>query len=655
MPSLHPSPGIRGWHPGESTLHTKLGFTRAVETKWRSIEPQLREQHRIFHTSNLPFIPMTAIDENGRPWAGIAAGKTGEVGFVKGDKGDLRTLEISGRGWSGDPWFDNLRNLSGDFEGDDEGMRSGERVLTAGLRIEFSTRRRNKFAGRVRGVEILKDKGVDGEGEYVVDLEVNEAVGNCPKYINTRILDPYPSTNPRLMHQTKHMPPTSRLPEEITNMITASDTIFIATLYKSTPSTASKFPSHAGMNARGGLSGFIRVSSLDGRTIIVPDYSGNRFMSSLGNIEASGVAGFTIVDFESGDVLYLTGTARILIGPPAMEIMKRHVCVVVFETTGYILVRDALPVRQRVGSAIGRSPYSPKVKYLVEEAESHSGAEGNHKACLESAVQLSEDLAVFKFKVLSKADAHSPLRIRPGQAIVLDFMDWLGPPEYRHMADSAPGSLNGDRVRAWTVSSAHKDQDATWFELTMREMKGGAVTGALFDILRRSSQTLDERIEIGEDVVTDIVGVTGDFFLGNNSINALWVAGGIGMTPFLAMLEALGHRENSTGDIVFALSTREPDIMLEFVGKLLRNIPVSVSVMLDLFTHSPISIDTEIFESGNIRISIRNGRIGPEYWKTISTGRDVLICGPDGFGNAAVEGLRAAGVPNGKIHREGFY
>ncbi|KAL4943223.1 hypothetical protein BDV06DRAFT_144201 [Aspergillus oleicola] len=649
MPSA--LPGIQGWHPGESTLHTKLGFSSAVSTKWRSIEPQLREQHRVFHTSNLPFIPMTAIDEFGRPWAGIAAGGSGEVGFVSGSKENLKRLEFWGRGWRGDPWFElaSTWNEAGKMED----MK--ERALTAGLGIEFSTRRRNKFAGILRGVEVVEDGKGKTEGKYVVDLEVNEAVGNCPKYINTRTLDPYPNTNPRVIYQVLHMNTGDRLPEDVIHMITTADSVFIASLYKSTPSTSSEFPSHAGMNARGGLPGFIRVSPRDERTVVLPDYSGNRFMSSLGNIEASGVAGFTIVDFESGDVLYLTGDARILVGPPAMEIMKRHACVVVFETTGYTLVGDALPVRQRPGSVIGRSPYSPKVKYMVEEAEAQSGSGSSHKAQLESALQLSEDLAVFKFKILSKLDVSSSLRIQPGQAIVLDFMDWLGPPEYQHMADSAPGSLNDDRVRTWTVSSAHENQEASWFELTMREMKGGAVTGTLFDILRRSPQGLRQAVAINEPVITDIVGVTGDFFLSDNNIDALWVAGGIGMTPFLAMLEALASREAAKGDIVFALSTREPELMLGLVGKLLKNVPTSVNVKLELFTRSPVSFDTSDFGGENIQSSIRNGRIGPDYWKIISKNKDVLICGPDGFANSAVEDLRAAGVPNGKIHREGFY
>jgi NAD(P)H-flavin reductase len=453
------------------------------------------------------------------------------------------------------------------------------------------------------------------------------------------------------------MPSNTRLPDPVIEMIKAADTVFIATLYTSTPSTASKFPSHAGMNARGGLPGFIRVRPSDGRTIVLPDYSGNRFMSSLGNIEVNGVAGFTIVDFESGDVLYLTGKARNLIGDEAREVMSRHASVTVLETTGYTLVAGALPVRQRPGSRIGRSPYSPKVRYLVEEAESELGGSIAHKAQLESAVQLSDDLAIFRFKVIPKPGA-APLHIRPGQAIVLDFMDWLGPPAYSHMADSAPGSINDDRVRTWTVSSSHEDGDITWFELTMREMKGGTVTGALFDILREQAggKTGGQvAIDIARPVVVDVVGVSGEFTIGEGKIDALWVAGGIGITPFLAMLNALARREKVSGDIKLALSTREPDIMLGLMRDSLQRLSKTIRVAIALFTRSPVNVSLSELQGPNQQITVREGRIGPDYWPTISRGKDVLICGPNEFGDAAVEGLQAAGIPNEKIQREGFY
>lgn len=442
------------------------------------------------------------------------------------------------------------------------------------------------------------------------------------------------------------MEPTDRLPPAVIEMISTADTVFIASVYKSTPETASQFPSHAGMNARGGLPGFVRVLPSDGRSVVLPDYSGNRFMSSLGNIESSRLAGFTIISFETGDILYLTGKATVLIGPPALEIMKRHASITILETTGYTLVKDALPVRQRPGSEIGRSPYSPKIKYLVEEDQLQSGASDTHKARLESAVQLSNDLAVLRFKVIS-TDKGSPLRIQPGQAIVLDFMDWIGPPEYHHMADSAPGSINDDRVRTWTVSSYNEEG---WFELTMREMKGGVVTGALFDVLRKNIPPAKwgRTVPVAQTVVPDIVGVTGDFILGDGDLNVLWVAGGIGITPFLSMLQALACGQRK-GDIQFVLSTREPTIMLDLVRELLMNSPPTVNIKIDLFTRYPLDAEN------STRISIHQGRIGPEYWKTVSTDKDVFICGPNEFGNAATEGLRDIGIPNERIHREGFY
>ncbi|KAL4910386.1 hypothetical protein BDW74DRAFT_173842 [Aspergillus multicolor] len=638
---------LHGWHPGETKLHNLLNFPESIASSYVAIESQLREQHRTFHTSNLPFIPITVIDKDGRPWAGIAAGRSGEIGFVKSP--NTRTLDLEVKTWDGDPLAELLENWNNKGE--------EERALTAGLGIEFSTRRRNKFAGAIRAT----DAAVGGKGEYVVRVEVNEAVGNCPKYINTRQLYSYPDTNPTIAYQvpptSMHM--TSPLPMPVINMIGSADTVFIASVYRSNPSTASEYPSHAGMNARGGLPGFIRVLPSDGRTIVLPDYSGNRFLSSLGNIEASGLAGFTIVDFETGDVLYLTGTAKNVVGDEVGKIMKRHAgTVTVLEVTGYTLVKDALPVRQAPGSVVGQSPYSPKVKYLVEEADEQGAGDATHKARLESARQLSHDLAVFRFEVESNTPEAKPLKILPGQAIVLDFMDWLGPPTYQHMADAAPGSINDDRVRTWTVSSAHEDGNITWFELTIREMKGGAVTGALFRILRKHPRTLKHQVHIGDSVVADIIGVTGDFVISNGEIDVLWVAGGIGITPFLAMLDALVSRgENVSGDLILALSTREPDIMLELLRKHLEIFPKSVALTIDLFTRASVEADIQApaFKAPNIITRIHGGRIGPEYWESVPNNKEVFICGPNEFGNVVVESLRAAGVPDRKIQREGFY
>lgn len=480
---------------------------------------------------------------------------------------------------------------------------------------------------------------------------------NCPKYINVRTFEGHPSTNPSIALQSLHLEPTERLPDEVVDLITSSDTVHIASKYVSEASTAAEFPSHAGMNSRGGLPGFIRVMPSDGRTVILPDYSGNKMLTSLGNIESTGLGALTFVSYTTGDVLYLTGTGRVLIGPPALEIMVRQASILALEVTGYTLVHDAFPVRQKQGTEVERSPYSPKVKYLVDEPAALAGGGGGQKAKVVSGRQLAEDLAVFRFEVLTKPGA-AGLKIRPGQAVVLDFMDWIGPPQYRHMADDSPQSINDDRVRTWTVSSAHEDQDAAWFEMTMREMKGGAVTGALFDLLRKQPHnTWGQCTAIDGDIVMEVVGVTGDFFIKPGAVNLLLVAGGIGLTPFLSMLSALAGRGSSVeGEVTLTLSAREADVFMDLIRQVLAKISPSVRMRIDLFTKMK-NFDADGLANGdNCRVVVHEGRIPATYWADVADGdKDVFICGPGGFGDAAMEGLRALDVPLDRIHREGFY
>jgi hypothetical protein len=45
---------------------------------------------------------------------------------------------------------------------------------------------------------------------------------------------------------------------------------------------------------------------------VVPDYAGNRFFNTLGNLTANPRAGLLFIDFASGDLLLLTGTTTII-------------------------------------------------------------------------------------------------------------------------------------------------------------------------------------------------------------------------------------------------------------------------------------------------------------------------------------------------------
>ena len=100
------------------------------------------------------------------------------------------------------------------------------------------------------------------------------ACRNCPKYINIRELEAHPDVVPKVVHRQEHMRPDERLPASVIDTILQSDTVFLGTTYKAKAEDSNLYPSHVGMNQRGGRQGFIRVLPSDGRTVVLPDFSG---------------------------------------------------------------------------------------------------------------------------------------------------------------------------------------------------------------------------------------------------------------------------------------------------------------------------------------------------------------------------------------------
>jgi hypothetical protein len=48
------------------------------------------------------------------------------------------------------------------------------------------------------------------------------------------------------------------------------------------------------------------------QSLTIPDFSGNFHFSTLGNLELNPHAGLLFIDFDRGDLLYLTGTATVI-------------------------------------------------------------------------------------------------------------------------------------------------------------------------------------------------------------------------------------------------------------------------------------------------------------------------------------------------------
>ena len=268
---------IPGWqqaaspfHPGEQAIQEKLGGRDRTEALGRRmIRDFLPEQHQQFY-AQLSYFLVGTVDASGCPWVSIVVG---EPGFISTPSD--RTLQIAAQPLFGAPLAKHLA----------VGLEIGF------LGIELHTRRRNRVNGVVGAITS------DG-----FDVEVRQTFGNCPKYIQARQFD-LQTFDPAA---AKPLRTLTALGEGEQELITAADTFFIATAYLDDAAGLAK---GVDVSHRGGKPGFVRI---DGNTLTVPDFSGNCFFNTLGNIETNPRAGLLFIDFDQGNLLYLTGRADVI-------------------------------------------------------------------------------------------------------------------------------------------------------------------------------------------------------------------------------------------------------------------------------------------------------------------------------------------------------
>ncbi|KAE9397130.1 hypothetical protein BT96DRAFT_966292 [Gymnopus androsaceus JB14] len=609
---------LNGWHVGEREIHRKMNYLGdpAVQSMFTWVSDEIDPGYAQFH-AQCHFLPVTTLDSTGRPWGSILAPQGGETGskFIRYIGGSR--LRVTAEIWEGEPI-----------------IRTGKKnMLVAGIGIHFPTRMRNKIAGYATGYTLSQ-----GDRLLELDMRVNETIGNCPKYINIRKFTPHPNSHPKVAAENLDLKEGERLPENLIDFILESDTVFFGTTYVAPAKDADMFPSHLGMNQRGGRKGFIRVSRKDGRTLAMPDYSGNRFMTSLGNVEATSLASFTFVNFETGAVLYLTGVAENVFGEDARRLMPMHSknALTTLFVTGYTFVLDALPVRQTRGTRAEPSLYSPPIRFLAEEKAGLTLEKPNQMVLLSRIDLHSPTIATFWFK------SPTPLTIKPGQAAILSFTGLLGQPRYAHMAESNPKSVNDDLVRTWTISASSTHE----FALTMREIPRGVITGAIFNL----SQLLVDTSVL--DIHLGFIGISGSFSLPppvtGSETKLLWIAGGIGITPFLSMLRAL--KEDDSGrrtDIHMILSTREPDVLVPLLMEAADISSDKVKFELDLFT-------TKSQASGLINAREHPKRVDYKFLQSVELERKIYLCGSKPFEKTILEGLAKCGVDSDQVTMESF-
>jgi uncharacterized protein len=222
------------------------------------------EQHREFFAL-LPYLFVGTTDAVGWPLATLL---TGAPGFVHA--ADPVTLRVDALPAAQDPAADRFA--------------AGQEIGILGL--DLATRRRNRANGTIAAH--------DAAG---FTLAVRQSFGNCAKYIQRRTVAPAPPARATVEALT-NLDPAARA------LIAAADTLFVASRSRPDLGAAGGID----ISHRGGRPGFVR---LDGDALVVPDFAGNRYFNTLGNLLGEPRASLLFIDFASGDLLQLQGRVTI--------------------------------------------------------------------------------------------------------------------------------------------------------------------------------------------------------------------------------------------------------------------------------------------------------------------------------------------------------
>ncbi|MCG6576970.1 FAD-binding oxidoreductase [Pseudomonas sp. AF32] len=562
------------WHEGELTLQRSVGAVemmvgvgqRQMSRTW------MPDQHREFY-AQLPFVVLGAVDPQGDVWATL---RTGQPGFMNSP--DPQTLHIDFAPQPDDPA--------------QAGMNAGDAIGLLG--IELHTRRRNRMNGTI--VRRL---------DHGVDITVRQAYGNCPRYINLRQYRFVDVQESEALELTVADPLVRRL-------VTAADSFHVAT-YVERDGERQIDASH-----RGGKPGFVRMD--EAGTLTIPDFSGNLFFNTLGNIQLNPRAGLLFIDFATGDLVQMTGSAEVLLDSPEIAAFQGAERLWRFTPQRIVLRRAAIPLRWD-DQADGDSPNSSMTGSWEQAAE-----------------RLQAEAMRTRWRALRVARIvdESP-NIR---SFYLEATDGVGLPGFdagQHLPVRV--ALQGQAaavIRTYSVSSAPSDDF-----LRISVKRDGSVSSHLHD-----------RVQVGDEI--EVRAPQGHFIVQATERRPLvLLAAGVGVTPLLSMLREVvyqGLRINRMRPVWMVQSARTvADLAFrEEIDALVARSGGKVRV-LRMVSQPPVGADAGKGYEAEGRIDIELLK----QWLPLND-YDYYLCGPGSFTQALYDGLRGLRIPDDRIHAETF-
>jgi ferredoxin-NADP reductase/predicted pyridoxine 5'-phosphate oxidase superfamily flavin-nucleotide-binding protein len=572
MPSfdhLTPSP----WHAGEQQLQARAGVAERMEVFGRKvIRDHLPEQHREFYRQ-LPFVLLGAVDSAGTPWASIAEG---QPGFAHSP--EPRTLQLNAQLSADDPAA--------------AALQVGAAIGLLG--IELHSRRRNRLNGRV-----LRN---DRQG---LRIEVEQAFGNCPQYIQLRQFA-WPSQAATPGAPAEHL---TGLDDAARESISHADTFFVASYVEQDGQRA------VDVSHRGGQAGFVRI---EGNRLSVPDFAGNLHFNTLGNLLLNPRAGLLFIDFTSGDLLQISGSTELTLEGPEIQAFQGA------ERLWHLNVEHVV-----------RRPGALALRWHFEGYSANSLMTGNWA---DARARLAADALRDQWRPLRVSrivEESSTIR-----SLYLEPVDGAGLSHFQAgqhlpLRLSIPGQPQAV-IRTYSLSSAPSD-------------------GFLRISVKReglASTYLHQQIEVGS--LLEARAPQGHFSLDANQRRpVVLLAAGVGITPLLAMLRELiyqNQRLRRSRRVWLVQSARTlAELAFRDEGvELLQRAGDPAHVLRLLSQPEAHAREGEDFEL--------TGRIDMDLLKALLPfdDYDFYLCGPSSFTQNLYDGLRQLNISDRRIHAETF-
>lgn len=563
------------WHEGETFIQEKIGVKeRMASVGQRVVRDFMPDQHRDFY-AQLPFIVLGSVDQAGDAWATFVEG---QPGFMSSPSPVV--LDIAAHRDPSDPASEGLA----------EGLPIGL------LGIEMHTRRRNRMNGFVPTID----------GGFRVD--VDQSFGNCPRYIQLRDFSFERQPGTLFQGAVEQLP---ALDDQARTIIEEADAFFVAS-YVDREDRRQVDVSH-----RGGNAGFVRIGG-DG-VLTIPDFDGNLFFATLGNILLNGKAGLLFVDFNTGDMVQMTGTAEVIFDSPEIAAFQGAERFWTFKPTRIVRRRNALALRWAFQKD-GWSPSSLMTGSWSQVADRLRATELAKSWRPMTVTAIVDESATIKSFHLQAADGAGLLSHAAGQHLPIRI--------------KLPGEDKAV-MRTYTLSVAPSDGI---YRISVK--RDGQV-----------SQFLHDRIAVGDVIAARAP--AGEFSIDARSTRpAVLLAGGVGITPMLAMLRhivyeglrkqrvrpvTLFYAARSNADRPFDKEIAEPIAATKGVARLVR-----------------VLSDTADAEEG--RDFDAAGRIDMAMLTRFLpfNDYDFYLCGPAQFTQGLYDGLRALNVADDRIQAEAF-